>query len=134
MVNEALKSDTTRSVLLLHTPADGNAHLDWMIERANPGAALITFRLPVLTELTNAGEFEAERIADHRREYLTYEGIVTGGRGNVRRIGTFVASGLVESEERLSVVLQSESAGGRRMKWTGERENGPRWKFVGVVC
>ncbi|MBX3389302.1 MAG: hypothetical protein KF691_07580 [Phycisphaeraceae bacterium] len=134
MANETRNSRSIQSVLLRHTLADGSAHLDWMIERVDPASALITFRLALESDLMRAGEIGAERIADHRRDYLEYEGIITGGRGSVKRIAEFEAFELLESEDRFSVVLQSAGTGGRRMKWTGERENGPRWKFVGVVC
>ena len=123
------KPGSTRSVLLRHTLEEGGSHLDWMIERADPAAPLIAFRLALSIELMNASEFAAERMADHRRVYLEYEGIVTGGRD-----ADFDAYELAESEDRFSVVLQAASAGGRRMRWTGERENGPRWRFSGVVC
>jgi len=104
-----------------------------MIERADGAAGLITFRLEVGTELAKAGEFKAERIGDHRRDYLTYEGPVSGGRGRVEGSGRYGVVELAESESHLLVVLE-EIGGGVRMKWSGEREGGSHWKFVGVVC
>jgi len=121
------------SVVLLHTLADGAVHLDWMIERAESGAGLISFRLDVGVDLSKAGGFSAERIGDHRREYLAYEGAVSGGRGEVVRIAEFGVLELVESGGGLRVVLERGASGGR-MEWSGEQEIGPRWKFVGVVC
>lgn len=121
------------SVVLRHTLPDGSVHLDWMIERVDAAAGLITFRMDIGVNLSKPGEMKAERIGDHRREYLTYEGAVSGGRGDVVRIAEFGILELVESGGRLRVVLEREASGGR-MEWTGEKENGPHWKFVGVVC
>lgn len=121
------------SVVLRHTLPEGAAHLDWLIERADGVAGLITFRLDVGVELSRPGGMRAERIGDHRRDYLDYEGPVSGGRGRVDRVARYGVVELVETETRLMVVLQPGGEGGR-MKWTGEKENGPHWRFVGVVC
>ncbi|MBN8599289.1 MAG: hypothetical protein J0L78_16575 [Planctomycetes bacterium] len=108
-------------------------HLDWMIERSDAAAGLISFRVDVGVDLSKAGGFAAERIGDHRRDYLTYEGAVSGGRGEVERIAEFGVLELVESVGGLRVDLERGTSG-VRMRWTGEQEIGPRWKFVGVVC
>lgn len=74
-----------RFVLLLHILSD-NRHWDLMLER---GDHLATWRLPAdpsaLLPAGGAGQLPAERIADHRSAYLTYEGPVSGGRGEVKR-------------------------------------------------
>ena len=57
-------------------------HYDLMLELA-PGAALRTFRSDVWP-LQN--QTPLTPLKDHRREYLTYEGPVSGSRGTVRRI------------------------------------------------
>jgi hypothetical protein len=57
-------------------------HWDFMIE-VSPGAALRTW---AIDGLPVAGkELPARQLSDHRREYLTFEGNVSGGRGSVRR-------------------------------------------------
>ena len=70
-----------RYVVLRH---DGIAepHFDLMFE-TSPGSELATWRSPIwpLTEATRL-----EELGDHRRAYLDYEGAVSGGRGNVRRV------------------------------------------------
>lgn len=74
-----------RFVLLLHVISD-NRHWDLMLEN---GDHLATWRLPLhpsqmsLTGTTDT--LPAERIADHRLAYLTYEGQVSGARGEVKR-------------------------------------------------
>lgn len=71
-----------RWVLLRHDEPGGGHHFDWMFEA--PGhAGLVTFRL---AEVPRGTSFEAERLPDHRREYLQYEGEISGGRGRVSRV------------------------------------------------
>ena len=76
------------TVQLLHELPDGAAHVDWLLGQDPDGEQpLITFRLPRRVDELRAGEtMEAQRIADHRPAYLTYEGAVSGGRGTVRRL------------------------------------------------
>ncbi|QDT72490.1 ATP-dependent DNA ligase [Lacipirellula limnantheis] len=85
-----------RFVLLYHDcpPAFGKpSHWDLMLER---DGALLTWSLAELPPTwctvgvrspTDAGaqSINATRIADHRLEYLDYEGPISGGRGAVRR-------------------------------------------------
>lgn len=76
------------TVILRHELPDGSHHFDWMIASDPEGAGpLITFRLDqVLDELRPGESLRAERIADHRPHYLSYEGPVSGGRGKVWRM------------------------------------------------
>ena len=82
-------------VLLEHETAPGTApatsgadraavHWDLMIEIPSQ-ERLATWRL-VLDPLGGAETIPAERLADHRRVYLDYEGEISGGRGRVRRL------------------------------------------------
>jgi hypothetical protein len=65
-------------------PAPGACHWDFVLEL--PGTErLATWRLAG-NPLRTTAEVAAERIADHRRVYLDYEGEVSGGRGWVRRV------------------------------------------------
>lgn len=94
-----------RMVVLLHTLPDGSSHFDWMIQGpqripAPPSPedrCLITFRTAVRPDLAPFqqpdGAFEAQRLADHRRAYLDFEGPLSGNRGHVQRL----ASGTVEA-------------------------------------
>jgi hypothetical protein len=57
-------------------------HFDFMFERS-PGGPLVTFRIdvwPVDREIT------VVPLSDHRRDYLDYEGPVSGDRGFVRHV------------------------------------------------
>ena len=79
-----------RFVVLLHETPPGYPrprHYDLMLEQ---GTALATW---ALAELPIAGgeAVAAERLPDHRLDYLDYEGEVSGARGRVVRVdrGTY---------------------------------------------
>jgi hypothetical protein len=74
-------SAPVRYVVLHHT-GHGEPHFDLMIE-AEAGGALMTWRLPTWPV---DRPMPVERLADHRRAYLDYEGPVSRGRGEVRRV------------------------------------------------
>lgn len=70
-----------RYVILFHeTPADSprGSHWDFMLEH---GSSLRTWALAV--EPRADSTIEAEALADHRSDYLTYEGPVSCDRGHV---------------------------------------------------
>jgi hypothetical protein len=70
-----------RFVVLHHTKVE-RPHFDLMFETA-PGSDLATWRSPVWPIVAST---PVERLADHRRAYLDYQGPVSGGRGEVRRV------------------------------------------------
>jgi hypothetical protein len=129
-----------RWVLLRHELPDGSWHHDWMFEHPSTGDAasaaggaegaggagggLITFKLEPSVSWPPEAGFEAERLADHRREYLEYEGPISGGRGGVRR----VASGecRVEADvEHVRAWLEGRVFVGRAAGGAAAR----RWRF-----
>lgn len=72
-----------RFVILRHAmpPASGReSHWDFMLEAAE---ALETWALEQEPSVTSS--CLANRLADHRKAYLDYEGEVSGGRGTVAR-------------------------------------------------
>jgi hypothetical protein len=91
-----------RYAVLRHDGVDA-PHVDFLFETA-PGSMLQTWRLP--TWPINDVE-EATRIRDHRPGFLTYQGQLTGDRGNVVRIDEGTC--LVESTARRLVVRLSPS-------------------------
>ena len=111
-----------RTVLLRHTLPDASAHLDWMIETA-PDAALVTFRL---TSPMGAGPFEAERIGDHRRAYLDYQGPVSGGRGEVARVASGEATLHADEPDLLDLTLDWGTGPTRLV---GRPAVPPAWRF-----
>jgi hypothetical protein len=70
-----------RYVILHHKLADGE-HWDLMLER---GQVLATWQLSTPPVDPAARPVQANRIGDHRKEYLDYEGPVSGDRGEVVR-------------------------------------------------
>jgi hypothetical protein len=76
-----VKPPPLRYVVLRHEGI-ADPHFDFMLELA-PGGALTTWR-------SDTWPFRATTpltpLDDHRREYLTYEGPVSGGRGQVTRV------------------------------------------------
>ena len=95
-----------RSVVLHHT-GHGDAHFDVMIEPSRGAARLLTWRTPVWplregTPLTALGE--------HRRAYLEFEGPVSGGRGQVRRVAEGFCH-LRDAGGRVVVQFDGESVG-----------------------
>jgi hypothetical protein len=72
--------------VVLHHTGFGPEHYDLMFERADDvrrAAPLETFRSPCWPI---ASRVRLERLGDHRRAYLEYEGPLSGGRGEVRRV------------------------------------------------
>lgn len=64
----------------------GPTHFDLMLSCGEALATWQVSRRPA--ELRPAESMPARRLADHRTAYLEYEGPVSGGRGEVRRIDT----------------------------------------------
>lgn len=85
-----------RYVVLHHTGAPDGDHFDLMLER---GGALATWHVdsPALDN--------PRRIQDHRIDYLTYEGDISGGRGRVRRVaqGAYDIVSWTDAEVRVTI-------------------------------
>jgi len=97
-------------VLLEHTTAAG-VHWDLMVE-AGPGGLLTTWRLRQ-NPIPNAAGIAAERIGDHRRAYLDYEGELSGGRGSVRRLDRGPATMREAADGRTILILGGQRLRGR---------------------
>jgi hypothetical protein len=113
------------TVLLRHELPDGSSHYDWLLE--TPGQTqgpLLTFRVQERIDLPGVREFGAVRLPDHRREYLTYEGEVSGNRGRVTRVAQGRCAELTLSELRIRVGVTFEAS----QVWEG-RPAGGGWVF-----
>ena len=78
-------------VLIRHETRHGS-HFDWLLgDPRCPKGALWAARVRAPSSCWG-GVWRLQRIAPHRRRYLTYEGLLTDGRGQVRGIdrGWFV--------------------------------------------
>lgn len=117
-----------RWVLLRHDVPSGDAregsggqgaswHYDWMIEEEG-NERLVCFRVMVrVDELDRGARFEGERLADHRREYLEFEGEISGGRGRVKRVAAGKCDGWSDGVEMGAV------------KVVGRVKSGAVWEF-----
>jgi hypothetical protein len=118
--------DLAVTVLLKHELPDGSSHFDWLLERAgHPDLGLVTFRVQVRPDENTASHFEAVRLADHRREYLTYEGPISGGRGRVIRLASG-ACAMDETPGRLSIRFRF---GSQWREVEGKTLDADRWEF-----
>jgi|TARA_B110000438_G_scaffold260118_1_gene269977 hypothetical protein len=99
-------------VILYHeTPNDAavDSHFDFMLEANDE---LLTWRwdeIPLDNQV-----FVATRLANHRVEYLTLEGRLTGNRGIVTRIdqGTFEPS-IENTQQQFSILIQTTKLQGQ---------------------
>jgi hypothetical protein len=123
-------------VLLLHE-GHGVTHVDLLIERDD--GPLMTFRAPVgLSVLLEDGQdakFDAERLPEHRRVYLDYEGPVSNNRGSVRRIATLALRSFSESPTgvgfQVSTYPSSATASRSVSTWSASPVSGGLWRFEG---
>lgn len=70
-----------RYVVLFHRQQAGD-HFDLMIEN---GETLATWKMEQPSENATAEGISCRRLGGHRREYLEYEGPISGERGSVTR-------------------------------------------------
>lgn len=75
-------------------------HFDLMLHQDN---SLKTWRL---TNRLQEGIQTATSLADHRLDYLTYEGPVSGNRGTVKRIASGEYTTVAKSESQWQVTLR----------------------------
>ncbi|MBT3890558.1 MAG: hypothetical protein HN617_13550 [Planctomycetaceae bacterium] len=95
-----------RCVILYHeTPDDATAdsHLDFMLEANDE---LLTWRWGEIPQDNQV--FVVSRLANHRVEYLTLEGTLSGNRGTVTRIdhGTFEPP-IENTPQQFSILIQT---------------------------
>ncbi|MEN6407519.1 MAG: DNA polymerase ligase N-terminal domain-containing protein [Thermoguttaceae bacterium] len=96
-----------RFVVLRHDHPRG-VHFDWMFET---GETLKTWSLP--RPPLDGDEMDCQRLADHRRAYLDYEGPVSGGRGDVTRWDSGTYAILQQTDDEWTVFVTSEKLHGR---------------------
>lgn len=104
-----------RFVVLHHTGV-AEPHYDVMVE-TSPGLLLSTWRAPNWPP--RDGDVWT-RLEDHRRAYLDYEGPISGGRGEVRRVAAgerwIEGDLLVCGDVRVRLAVQSGFASCRIMR------------------
>ncbi|MCL2646262.1 MAG: hypothetical protein FWD61_04545 [Phycisphaerales bacterium] len=104
-----------RFVVLLHERhgEGGGAHYDFFLEV--PGREkLMAWRVsrgPEEWGKVDDKELGVERIADHRKVYLEYEGEISGGRGTVKRVAEGVARVVKMTEKEIRVRVEGKGVG-----------------------
>lgn len=101
-------SESSHRWVLLHHQDAHDSHYDLMLQ---DGVRLLTWRLDSVPH--PGTEQTAERIADHRLVYLDYEGPISGGRGEVRRIDAGRYESVRWSEGEILAVLSGSILRGR---------------------
>ncbi|QOJ01392.1 MAG: hypothetical protein HRU70_13205 [Phycisphaeraceae bacterium] len=117
----------TGCVLLEHRLPDGSEHFDWMIEPGGDAEGLVTFRVMERIDTATGGRFPATRLPPHREAYLDYQGPVSGGRGQVRRVARGTAR-IEHHGEGLFVVLADW--GGGAVRYEGRSIGDDEWAFT----
>lgn len=79
-----MKAEQWLAYVVLHHTGHGPAHFDLMVER-EPAGPLLTWRLEWWPA---QGRVPADPLPAHRRDYLEYEGPISGERGEVRRVAS----------------------------------------------
>jgi hypothetical protein len=115
-----------RFVILLHETPPGyvrGTHWDLMFEQ---GAALRTWALA--NEPCASATIDAERLPDHRLEYLDYEGPVSGDRGHVTQWdrGTFELES--DTAEEFAAIVSGQRLRGRVRLFRNASDD-QRWGF-----
>lgn len=105
-----------RTAILEHTTATG-VHHDWLIEDPRlpnlkaPDAKLWTARVtPPPQDWPMLKRIDLTTIAPHRRDYLTYQGPIAGGRGRVRRIASGICFTTLWANDRIVLTLKTDTA------------------------
>jgi hypothetical protein len=96
-------------------------HFDLMLE---VGGVLKTWRLAV--EPINDEPINAVLIADHRLDYLDYEGPVSGNRGNVKRWDGGELEWFEVFEDHVVVVVAGQRLKGAHLLYTDDGQ----WMFA----
>jgi hypothetical protein len=115
-----------RFVILLHETPPGYSHpthWDLMFEQ---GTALRTWALAA--EPSGGVTIDAERLPDHRREYLDYEGPISGDRGQVTRWDTGTFQLVRDTAQEFVALLTGERLSGR-VRLTKQATGDQRWGF-----
>lgn len=113
----------SRFVVLRHDHPRG-LHWDFMLERSG---VLQTWALQAPPE--HGVDQPAQALADHRIEYLGYEGSLSGERGSVSRWDAGQCVWLLESENEIEVLLTGARLVGR-VRLQRLADQGDAWQIM----
>lgn len=116
-----------RYAILLHRQGEGD-HWDFLLEKDE---ALTAWRLLADPLAASPGAvIPAEKLPDHRKLYLSYEGPVSGDRGEVRRVAEGTYELLAADEACWRVRLAGRLSGEYRLE--AKQPGDQRWTFRAV--
>ena len=103
-----------KTALLRHTTRDG-LHFDWLLtDPRDPAGLLWTARTGRPSdEWAKLPCWDLTPISGHRRTYLTYEGPVSGDRGEVSRVDQGYFTAELWTDARIVIDLRFERCEGR---------------------
>lgn len=113
-----------RMVVLLHEVPGGASHFDWLLQRPGEESEppttrrLMSFRVRARPDDASAVVLLGERLKDHRLAYLDYQGLVSGGRGSVKRVAKGFVGHMVERVDE--VEFTAEFDGQPPIRWSGK--------------
>ncbi|MHC4260141.1 MAG: DNA polymerase ligase N-terminal domain-containing protein [Planctomycetota bacterium] len=117
-----IRTKATKFVVQEHSK-DSKVHWDLMLEM---GGVLKTFRLELPPDELLQHKTSAEKIFDHPLKFLTYEGDVNNGRGNVKIADAGTYHTLSEGENCWELQLDASILKGRFILTHLE---GDEWEF-----
>ena len=107
----AILSYMAREFVIHQHSGYGELHYDLMLSR---GEALATWRLATAPlDLQIGDETHARKRPDHRQDYLSYEGPISGGRGEVKMIDKGTYELLRELPDRWEIRFSGREIRGR---------------------
>lgn len=108
-------------------------HWDFLLET---GEHLTTWRLLSLPNSQGAAQtISAERLPDHRKMYLDYEGPVSGNRGQVQRVDRGAYILIEQTETYWQLRIEGEMLQGfatLAVEGSGERDSNAVWSLLWV--
>ena len=113
------------AALLRHQTPTGS-HYDWLLgipgSESDPAAKLWTARVDLpSTHWRDAGKCTLTRLPDHRRAYLSYQGPISGGRGQVIRVDRGQVLPLRWTDTRILLDVQLTQYQGRaELRWLAD--------------
>lgn len=112
-----------RFVVLQHEHPRGR-HWDFMLET---GDVLATWALSAPPD--ESGPIAAERLPDHRRAYLDYEGPVSGDRGTVSRWDAGTYTLLHQDENEVAATLMGKRIAGH-VRFVRSADEPEMWRLT----
>ena len=118
-----MENKRSQFVIQEHSRQNEPVHWDLMLEA---GGVLRTYRLDLPPEKLGEQVCTAGQIDDHPLRFLTYQGSVNRGLGNVRIADSGTYSVIEESTESLLICFEGKLLSG---EFSLTRQKGDYWEF-----